>query len=119
MAALRATNGPAPAKKSAKVGERVEFSAKVENGAPAPETVLLAVEGLKEGALARPVAFAFSFDPPAASVRAKGREVVTFGWTAALPAGKDAFTFRGELVLRALDGRLVGKAPLDLYVSRS
>lgn len=109
--ALRATSDPAPATRSAKVGDRVEFTAKVENGGAAEETVLLAVEDLKEP-------FAFSFDPPAVGVRGKSRQRVAFAWTAALPEGRDALTFRGRLVLRATDGRLVGSAPLDLYVRR-
>ena len=115
--ALRATNGPAPEKKSAKVGERVEFRAKVENTASAEESVTLAVEGLKEGALATPVAFAFSFDPPAIAVPPRSRREVAFAWTAALPEGKTAFTFRGKVVLRRADGALAGSEPLDLYVS--
>lgn len=116
--ALRVHEGPAARARSASVGDRVEFSAKVENKAALEESVLLTVEGLKEGALARPVAFTFVFDPPAASLRPKTRTVVVFTWIAALPEGKDAFTFRGELVLRKLDGSLVGKAPLDLYVRK-
>ena len=114
---LRAHNGPAPSVKSAKVGQRVEFTAKVENGGAAEESVMLAVEELKEGALGKPVAFAFSFDPPAVAVRAKSRQQVAFAWTAALPPEKTAFTFRGKLVLRTTGGALVGSAPLDLYVS--
>ena len=108
---LRATSDPAPSTRSAKVGDRVEFSAKVENSSAAEETVLLAVEGLKEP-------FAFSFDPAAVAVRGKARQRVAFGWTAALPEGARALTFRGKLVLRATDGRLVGSAPLDLYVEK-
>ena len=108
---LRATTDPAPAKRSARVGERVEFSAKVENGGAADATLLLAVEEAREP-------FPFSFDPPAVAVRGKSRQRVTFAWTAALPEGKTALTFRGKLVLRGADGRLVGSAPLDLYVER-
>lgn len=108
--ALRATSHPAPDVRSAKPGDVVVFRAKVENSGASDETVALAVEGLKD-------AFAFAFDPPAASVPAKSRSRVEFRWTAALPEGKDALTFRGKLVLRAPDGRLVGDAPLDLYVS--
>lgn len=115
--ALRAHNGPAPSKRSARVGERIEFTAKVENTGAAEESVMLAVEELKEGALARDVAFAFSFDPPSIAVRGKARAPVIFGWTAAVPEGKNGFTFRGKLVLRRTpDGALVGTAPLDLYV---
>lgn len=117
--ALRATSGPAPDRRSAKVGERVEFRAKVENTATSEESVALMVEELKEGALGKPVAFAFSLDPPALAVPPKGRAVVSYAWSAALPDGKDAFTFRGKLALRRTnDGALVGSAPLDLYVSR-
>lgn len=115
---LRTTTDLTVAPKSAKVGQTVEFRAKVENTGPAEESVTLAVEELKEGALGKPVVFAFSFDPPAASVPKKGRAVVAFSWIAALPEGKPAFTFRGKLVLRrTADGALVGSAPLDLYVS--
>ena len=115
--ALRAHNGPAPARKSAKVGERVEFRAKVENSGASEESVALFVEDLKEGALGKPVAFAFSFDPPSIALRPKSREAIAFGWTAALPEGKTAFTFRGKLLLRTPAGALVGSSALDLYVS--
>ncbi|HVM44698.1 MAG TPA: hypothetical protein VM582_02090 [Candidatus Thermoplasmatota archaeon] len=116
--ALRATSGPAPDRTSAKVGERVEFRAKVENTATAEESVALFVEELKEGALGKPVAFAFTLDPPAQAVPAKSRRALAFAWTAALPEGKPAFTFRGRLVLRRTnDGALVGSEPLNLYVS--
>src|SRR3712207_1957232 len=115
--ALRATNGPTPSTRSAKAGERVEFRAKVENTASAEESVTLAVEELTEGALGKPVAFAFSFDPPAFGIPPKSRRQVAFAWTAALPPGKEAFTFRGRLVLRRADGALAGSEPLDLYVS--
>lgn len=108
--ALRTTTTLAPSTRSAKVGDRVEFGAKVENSGPAEATLVLAVEGLK-------APFAFSFDPPAVAVPAKGRARVSFAWTAALPEGSGALTFRGTLVLRATDGKLVGSAPLDLYVS--
>lgn len=108
---LRTTTDLAPSTTSATVGQRVEFSAKVENGAAGEATLLLAVEDLKEP-------FAFSFDPPAVAVPPKTRQRVTFAWTAALPEGKDALTYRGKLVLRATDGRLVGSGALDLYVKR-
>lgn len=116
--ALRTTSDLASSTRSAKAGDVVSFGAKVENTGAAAETLVLAVEELKEGAVGKPVAFAFSFDPPAASVGPKTRARVEFRWRAALPDGKDAFTFRGKLVLRATDGRLVGSAPLDLYVSQ-
>lgn len=99
------------------MGERVEFAAKVENTGAAEASVALFVEELKEGALGKPVAFAFSFEPPAQALPPKSRKAVSFAWTAALPEGKGAFTFRGKLVLRATDGALAGSAPLDLYVS--
>ena len=118
--ALRTTTDLAPSVRSAKVGQVVEFRAKVENTGGAEESVALSVEELKEGALGRPLTFAFSFDPPAATVPPKGRAAVSFSWTAALPPEKGAFTFRGRLVLRrTLDGALVGSAPLDLYVGSS
>lgn len=110
--ALRTTGDLSPSKRSAKVGDRIEFGAKVENGGASPETVLLAVEDLKQ-------AFAFSFQPASVALAPKSRARVTFAWTAALPEGVDALTFRGKLVLRAVDGKLVGSGPLDLYVSRS
>jgi hypothetical protein len=115
--ALRAHNGPAPECTSAKVGERVAFRAKIENTAAAPETVALVVEGLTEGALARPVDFVFSFEPATIAIRPKTRENVAFIWTAALPEGKPAFTFRGKLVLKTTTGETAGSAKLDLYVS--
>lgn len=116
--ALRATNGPAPSTKSAKAGDRVLFRAKVENTTAAEESVALFVEDLKEGALGKPVEYVFAMDPPAIAVRGKSRAQVEFAWTAGLPPGKPAFTFRGRLVLKRLpDGALVGSTPLDLYVS--
>jgi hypothetical protein len=117
--ALRAQDPVTPSKKSAKAGERVEFAAKVENTGAGEELVTLMVEELKEGALGKPVSFAFSFDPPSVGVRPKSRSRVSFAWTATLPEGKTAFTFRGKLVLRRTDGALVGTAPLDLYVTSS
>lgn len=115
--ALRTTTDLAPSTRSASVGQPVEFRAKVENSGAAEESVTLAVEELKEGALGKPLAFAFEFHPPAVSVPKKGRAVVAFTWTAALPPDKPAFTFRGKLVLRrTTDGALVGTAPLELYV---
>lgn len=116
--ALRATNGPTPSAKSLKVGAKLTVTAKVENTVAAAEPVALHVIDLKEGALGKPVEFAFSFDPPSVEVPGKSRKVVSFSWTAGLPADKTAFTFRGKLALRhALTGQLVGEAPLDLYVS--
>lgn len=117
--ALRATNGPTPDRKSARVGDLVTFSAKVENTAQLEESVMLAVEDLKEGALGKPVDYAFSFDPPAIGVPAKSRKAIAFSWKAGVPGGKSAHTFRGRLVLRrATDGALVGSAPLDFYVGQ-
>lgn len=108
--ALRAHNGPAPSTRSAKAGDRVEFRAKVENTAAASESVALFVEDLKE-------TFVFEFDPPAHGVPPKARKALTWTWTAALPEGKPALTFRGKLVLRrTTDGALIHDEPLDLYV---
>lgn len=115
--ALRATSPPAPEKKSARVGERIVFRAKIENTAATDETLALHVEDLKEGALGKPVAYAFTFDPPTIAIGPKTRKVVEFAWIAGLPEGKPAFTFRGKLVLRRADGEPAGFAPLDLYVS--
>lgn len=116
--ALRAHEKPAPVRKSAKVGERVVFAAKVENTGPEPERIALHVEDLKEGAMGKPVPFAFVLEPALALLPGKTRTRVEFGWTAALPEGKAAFTFRGRLVLRRPDGGVdVASAPLDLYVS--
>lgn len=115
--ALRATTGPVLSPKSAKIGEVVTVTAKVENSGAGAATVGCHVEGLVEGALAKPVAFAFLFDPPSQEVAGKSRKALTFRWTAALPEGKDAFTFRGRLVLREVTtGALVGQADLDFYV---
>lgn len=116
--ALRAHDKPAPQRRSAKVGERVVFAAKVENTGPEPERVALHVEDLKEGSLGKPVGFAFLFEPAEARLPGKSRTRIEFAWTAAVPEGKTAFTFRGRLVLRRPDGGLdVASAPLDLYVS--
>ena len=117
--ALRATTGPTPSTKSAYVGQAVSVAAKVENSGAGAASVGCHVEGLVEGALAKPVSFAFLFEPPSAEVAGKSRKALTFTWKAALPEGKDAFTFRGRLVLReTTSGALVGEAPLDLYVRR-
>jgi hypothetical protein len=110
--ALRATNGPAQATRSAKVGDMVEFTAKVENTALLEESVSLWVEETQEP-------YAFAFEPAAVGVPAKGRRALTWTWRASLPEGKPALTYRGKLVLRrTTDGSLVGSAPLDLYVSQ-
>src|SRR5579872_2273308 len=99
--ALRATSGPEPSTRSARLGEAVVVRAKVENTAPGPATVALAAEDLTAGVM--------SFDPPAFAVPAKSRKAVQFAWRAALPEGKDAHTWRGKLVLRdAESGQLVG-----------
>ena len=117
--ALRATTGPAVSTKSAYVGQVVTVTGKVENTGVGTATVGCHVEGLVEGPLARPVAFSFLFEPPSVEVSGKSRKAVSFTWKAALPEGKDAFTFRGRLVLRdVLTGALAGEAPLDLYVRR-
>lgn len=116
---LRATTGPSPSTKSAYVGQVVTVAAKVENTGAGPAHVGCHVEGLVEGALARPVAFAFLFEPTSVEVAGKSRKALSFTWKAALPEGKDAFTFRGKLVLREVTtGALVGEVPLDLYVRR-
>lgn len=107
---LRATSDPTPSTRSATVGDRIEFGAKVENGGPLDASVALVVEDLKDD-------FAFVFDPPERVVPRKSRARVTFAWTAALPPGKDALTFRGRLALRTTEGKLIGSAPLDLYVT--
>lgn len=117
--ALRATSGPTPSTKSLGVGETLTVSAKVENTGGAPEQVSLFALDLHEGALRRPVAFVFTFEPTGVEVPPKSRKSMAFTWRAELPEGKDAFTFRGKLVLRqTLTGQLVGEAPLDLYVRR-
>lgn len=117
--ALRASNGPTISTRSAKVGDVVTVTAKVENSGAGLAHVSCFVEDLKEGALGRPVPFSFLFDPLVVEVPGKSRRTVLFAWTAALPDGKDAFTFRGRLALKESEsGRLVGDAPLDLYVSR-
>lgn len=116
---LRVTRGPDLSTRSAKVGDVVEVSLKVENAAAAPASVSLYVEGLEEGALARPVELPVLFDPPAARVPAKGRASLVFSWRAALPEDRDKLTLRGRLALKETDsGRLVAEVPLDLYVSR-
>lgn len=117
--ALRTTTGPALSSKSASVGQVVTVSAKVENTGVGGATVGCHVEGLVEGALAKPVAFAFLFEPTSVEVSGRSRKAVSFAWKADLPEGKDAFTYRGKLVLRdVLTGALVGQADLDLYVRR-
>lgn len=117
--ALRATTGPVLSAKSATVGQEVTVSAKVENSGAGAAIVGCHVEGLSEGALAKPVAFAFLFDPPGVEVSGKSRKALQFRWKADLPEGKDAFTFRGKLVLREVTtGTLVGQVDLDLYVRR-
>lgn len=108
--ALRATSEPAPDRRSAKPGDAILVKAKVENTGSADEPVMLAAEGTPEGV-------AVAFDPPSVVVPKKSRKSVTFSWNAQLPAGKDALTIRGKLVLRhATTGQLVGQADLDVYV---
>jgi P pilus assembly chaperone PapD len=116
--ALRVTSGPALSTRSGAVGQPIAVSMKVENSSPAEEAISLHVEELKEGALGRPLAHPFVFDPPSAAVPPKARRALTFTWTATLPPGKEpAFTYRGKLVVRASrTGQLVASAPLDLYV---
>lgn len=117
--ALRASNGPTLSTRSAKVGDTVTVAAKIENSGAGKAHVSCYVEDLKEGPLAKPVPYSFLFDPLVLEIPGKTRKVVSFAWTAALPEGKEAFTFRGRLTLKESDtGRLVGEAPLDLYVSR-
>lgn len=107
--ALRATSGPALSTRSVAVGQVVAATAKVENTAAGEARVTLFAEGTPH-----PIVF----DPPAAGVPGKSRRALAFSWTASLPEGKDALTLRGKLVLRETDtGRLVGEAPLDLYVA--
>ncbi|HUR70241.1 MAG TPA: hypothetical protein VM370_13435 [Candidatus Thermoplasmatota archaeon] len=117
--ALRATSGPAPVKKSARVGDRLEFCAKIENTSEGEEVVALVVEGLTEGPLAKQVDFAFAFEPARVVAKPRTRTTATWTWVAALPAGKTSFTFRGRLALERADGTLVSRAPLDLYVSET
>ena len=108
--ALRATSGPTLVSRSAAPGAPVTVTAKVENTGAAEERVTLTAAGLPDGA-------SIVFDPPAAVVPAKSRKTLTFTWTAALPPGKPALTYRGKLVLAQTDtGRLVGQSDLDLYV---
>lgn len=117
--ALRATGGPSLGGKSATVGQEVTVSAKVENTGAGSATVGCHVEGLVEGAMSKPVDFAFLFDPVGVEVPGKSRKSLQFRWVAALPEGKDKFTFRGKVVLREVtSGALVGQTDLDLYVSR-
>jgi hypothetical protein len=117
--ALRATSGPTLSTRSAYVGQVVTVTTKVENSGVGPAHVGCHVEGLVEGALARPVSFGFLFEPASVEVPGKSRKALPFTWMAALPEGKDAFTFRGRLVLREVtSGALVGECPLDLYVRR-
>ena len=116
--ALRATSGPAPSTRSAKAGERVTFTAKIENTGTAPEDVAPHVEGLRQGAMGTPYEHDFTFEPGRATIPPKGRQKVEFSWVATLPEGKDAHTFRGKVVLRRLaDMKAIAEAPLDLYVA--
>lgn len=108
--ALRATSGPTVSKNSLRVGEVLVVSAKVENTGAEPEGIELRVEGHEER---------FVFEPQVADVPKKSRRVVEFRWAASLPDDKPALTYRGKLVLqRKIDGKRVGEAPLDVYVSR-
>ena len=119
LVALRAHSGPAFAKREAKVGDRLTVSAKVENTSAEPAPVTLHVEGLHTGAVRAPVDHDFAFEPASAVAPPKTRKVLEFAWVATLPEGKDAFTFRGKLVLRSMaDMKVVGESPLDLYVRR-
>lgn len=118
--ALRLRNGPTFSKTYAHIGERVVVSMKVENTSAAPARVRLAAEDLVEGGLAKPVDFVLSFEPEAATVKPKGQARVEFAWTAAVPEGKELFTFRGKLVLRDADtAAIVHAQPLDFHVARA
>lgn len=109
--ALRATSGPELSTRSVKVGASVELRAKVENTSGAEETVSASAEGLKEGVIV--------FAPPSLPVPSRSRKPLAFSWTATLPDGRDALTYRGRIVLRRVgDGALVGEAPLDIYVAK-
>lgn len=108
--ALRASSGPTQSTRSLKAGEALVISAKVENTAGEPAELELVLDDAKH-----PMTFA----PTRVTVAPKTRERVAFTWSAALPEGTDALTYRGKLVLRAApDGKVVGSAPLDVYVSR-
>lgn len=108
--ALRASSGPTQSTRSLTTGAPLDISAKVENTAGEPAELALVLEDAKH-----PMTFA----PERIVVPPKTRERVTFTWTAALPEGTDALTYRGKLVLRSVgDGKAVGSAPLDVYVSR-
>lgn len=107
--ALRATSPPTLSTRSATLGQVVVVSAKIENTGAAAEDVTLRAE----------TSHAFAFEPASVSVPPKSRAVVEFRWVATVPEGKDAHTHRGKLALaRVSDGKLVGDAPLDVYVRR-
>lgn len=117
---LRASSGPTLSTRSATVGQSVTITVKVENSSMAQEVVALHAEELREGALGKPLDHPFVFEPASAALPPRSRKSLTFTWVASLPAGRDAHTFRGKLVLReASSGRLVASVPLDLYVRQA
>lgn len=116
--AVRATSGPTLSTRSARVGDAITLLAKIENTGAEPVRVAAAIEDVHEGALRKPVEHRLAVEPATAEVPPKSRRAVEFRFTASLPEGKTAFTFRGKVTLRReADGALVGEAPLDLYVS--
>lgn len=110
--AVRAATDLALAKRSLKVGEPMEAGAKLENSGTEAVEVVLHVENLN-------VEHDVTFAPTSLTLAPKSRTRATFSWTATLPDGKDALTYRGKLVLRRLDDmKVVASAPLDVYVAR-
>lgn len=106
--------------RSLREGEALRVETKVENTGAQPGRVALSVTDLRTGAMRQPVEFTFVFEPAAVDVRPHARTAVTFTWKAALPAGVEAFTFRGRLQLTQTEGgKLVADEPLDVYVSRT
>jgi len=97
------------APRSAKLGDIIRVTAKVENTAALDASVSLFAEGTP---------FPVVFEPAALAVVGKSRASVAFEWRAALPEGVDAKTLRGKLVLRATDsGQSCGEAGFDVYIS--
>lgn len=102
--AVRLSSELKPSTRSAKVGDAITFSTKVENSGSTEESLSLVMEG-------------WSFEPSSVQVAPKARTRVAFVWRAMLPDGKPAHTWRGKAELRSADGKLVAMVPVDVYVS--
>lgn len=104
--AVRLSSDLVPSTRSAKVGDAITFSTKVENSGSSEESLSFVMEG-------------WIIEPASLRVAPKARTRVEFSWRAILPEGKPAHTWRGKAELRSADGKVVATVPVDVYVSSS